>query len=145
MSALVCPGLGRFGVAAACLNRQDVGTRRRLVAWSSALRTAMTRAWRIPLAATRSGRYVAQVESPPLDTSRAAYEVQASVWRRLGGARRLSMALAMSDDVRSVTAAGIRHRHPSYTPAEVSLALRRQLLGDALFALAYPSEPLLKP
>ncbi|MFT7521197.1 MAG: hypothetical protein ACI9MC_003348 [Kiritimatiellia bacterium] len=53
------------------------------------------------------------------------------------------MAMRMSDDVRGVTADGIRHRHPKYTRSEVRWALDRMLLGDDLFAKAYPLAPLL--
>jgi hypothetical protein len=38
--------------------------------------------------------------------------------------------------------AGVRFRHPEYTQAEARWATIRRLLGDGLFAAAYPDAPL---
>ena len=43
--------------------------------------------------------------------------------------QRVAAALAMSDDVRAVTEAGIRHRHPAYTDDDVRAALAEVVLG----------------
>lgn len=76
----------------------------------------------------------------PPDTDEAAHRVQVDAWRRLGAAKRVALAAEMSEATRSVAAAGVRHRHPHYTDAEVRLAVIRLTLGDELFHEAYPGE-----
>lgn len=66
------------------------------------------------------------------DTSADARRVQREALRRLDGPTRLRMALEMSDDARRVCLAGIRHRHPDWTDAEVRRELLRLLLGREL-------------
>lgn len=81
----------------------------------------------------------------PADTTPEAWTVQTTVWRRMGPVRRLKTALKLSEDIRAVSAAGIRRRHPDYTPAQVRWALLRQQFGDELFGRVYPEAPLLEP
>lgn len=66
------------------------------------------------------------------DTSADARRVQVRALRRVGGPARLAMALRMSEESRSVTLAGIRHRHPDWTNADVHEELLRLLLGPNL-------------
>lgn len=80
-----------------------------------------------------------------LDTDPEAQEAQFAFWRRLGPEGRASLAAQMSDDVRTMAREGIRARHPDYTEAEAEFALRRMLLGDALFRAAWPLAPVLDP
>lgn len=75
------------------------------------------------------------------DTSCEAREVQDAIWRRLGPSGRVALAIRMSEELREVTRAGIRQRHPGYGEREVELALRRLMWGDALFASVYPDTP----
>ena len=63
----------------------------------------------------------------------------------MGSARCLLLAMEMSEELRRVTAAGIRHRNPDYSDAEVRWALLRLTLGDDLFSRAYPDAPRLAP
>jgi hypothetical protein len=51
------------------------------------------------------------------------------------------MALEMSDDARSLTEAGIRDRHPTWTDDQVQDALLERLLGAALAAEVRQSRP----
>ncbi|MBK6579224.1 MAG: hypothetical protein IPG17_24145 [Sandaracinaceae bacterium] len=81
----------------------------------------------------------------PSDTTPEAWAVQLSVWKHMGPERRLSMAVAMSEELVSLTRAGIRARHPEYDDAAVRLAEIRQRLGDELFVKAYPRAPRLDP
>lgn len=83
------------------------------------------------------------MSSSAFDTSPEAYAAQLSAWRRMGPRRRLLLAMQMSDEIRQVTLAGIRHRHPEYTEEEARFALFRQLLGDELFVRAWPHAPVL--
>jgi hypothetical protein len=88
-----------------------------------------------------AARYAPRVAD--LDTDPAAADVQRAIWRRLGGAGRVELALRMSDDAREITRAGIRARHSDYDEAQVEFALRRLILGDELFCAAWPDAPLL--
>jgi len=71
------------------------------------------------------------------DTSKEALRVQMAILRKLGPERRLQMALELSDTVRAVAEAGIRHRHPEYDELEVRSALIRMVLGERLFRRYY--------
>jgi len=79
------------------------------------------------------------------DTTREAHEAQLAVFRRLAPADRLALASRMSEDARLLALAGIRARHPGYGPAEAEFALRRFVLGDGLFAAAWPGAARLDP
>ena len=85
------------------------------------------------------------MDDHPTDTSREAREVQEAIWRRLGPSGRVALAIRMSEDLREVTRAGIRQRHPGYSEREVELALRRLMWGEALFASVYPDTPAPTP
>lgn len=79
----------------------------------------------------------------PLDTSPEAYEAQLRCLRRLTPSQRADLAAELSEGVRETARAGIRSRHPDYTPEEVNFALFRLLYGDDLFRRAWPKAPLL--
>jgi hypothetical protein len=81
----------------------------------------------------------------PADTDPEAHEVQLEIYRRMGPSRRLEAGIRMSEEVRALTADGIRSRHPEYSEAEVRFALARMMLGDELFSRAWPDAPLLDP
>lgn len=66
----------------------------------------------------------------PRDTTDEAWAVQRELLRRAGPARRLRMALEMCDDGRRLLRAGIRHRHPEWSEAEVRREEARLALGD---------------
>ena len=66
----------------------------------------------------------------PLDTPLTALERQMEAFRRMTPEERLAAASEMSDEIRAVTEAGIRHRHPTYTDAEVRAALVAIVLGS---------------
>ena len=64
-----------------------------------------------------------------LDTAPDASRRQAEIFRRLSGSERVEMAWRMSDAARELTVAGIRHRHPDWTEAQVHDALLELLHG----------------
>jgi hypothetical protein len=66
---------------------------------------------------------------PSRDTSTIALERQRAAFRRMTPEQRVAAAAEMSDEIRAVTEAGIRHRHPSFTDAEVREALAAIVLG----------------
>ena len=79
------------------------------------------------------------------DTLPAARDEHIATYRRMQPGDRVALAFAMTEDARCVTADGIRARHPAYDEAAVIAALRRVLLGDALYRAAWPDGPFLAP
>lgn len=79
------------------------------------------------------------------DTTTQAHEAQLQAWRRMGAARRLELALQMSEDVREISRAGFRARHPEYTESQVLQAERFLWLGRELASLAWPAVPYVAP
>ncbi len=79
----------------------------------------------------------------PMDTTAEAHAVQLQILRSRTGAQRLRMAFQLSEDVRAISRAGIRSRHPDYSEQELTWALNRLMLGDELFQQAWPDAPLL--
>jgi hypothetical protein len=67
---------------------------------------------------------------PSRDTSTTALERQWAAFRRMTPEQRVAAAAEMSDEIRAVTEAGIRHRHPACTDAEVRAALAAIVLGS---------------
>lgn len=76
----------------------------------------------------------------PADTSLDAARVQHAVYRRMTPERRLRLACQMSDSIRTLSATGVRARHPEYSDRQVTLAVIRMTLGEDLFRRAYPGE-----
>lgn len=77
------------------------------------------------------------------DTDEAAQRRQDAVFRAMGPQRRIAAAVEMSEAAFEIARAGIRSRHPEYTPEDVESAELRLRLGDDLFRAAYPSRPQL--
>lgn len=67
---------------------------------------------------------------PSRDTSTTALERQWAAFRRMTPEQRVAAAAEMSDEIRAVTEAGIRHRHPTGTDAEIRAALAAIFLGS---------------
>ncbi len=61
----------------------------------------------------------------PRDTSVEAHQVQLAIYRRMTRSERFALAGEMSDAVRALAAAGIRHRHPDYSDADAANATLR--------------------
>ena len=80
------------------------------------------------------------------DTTPDIAKRQRAWWRARSPAQRLEAAARMCASTRQLMRAGIRTRHPHYSPDEVELALLRLVLADdALFSAAKPGAPLLAP
>lgn len=75
------------------------------------------------------------------DTTRAARRIQLNALRRLDGPTRLEMACAMSDDARSISEAGVRHRHPDWSEGEVHRALLELMVGADLARRVLDAQP----
>ena len=67
------------------------------------------------------------------DTSKEAQEAQHAAYRRMRPTERVRVAVAMSEEARQVTKAGIRARYPSLSEPEIHKRLLRVVLGDALY------------
>ncbi len=50
----------------------------------------------------------------------------------MSGPERVAKALELSDAARSISHAGIRHRHPEWTDQQVTDALMELMIGQAL-------------
>ena len=67
------------------------------------------------------------------DTTAEALREQIKVLRRLDISARAAMTFELSDDLRQITADGVRHGHPDWNEAQVKAAVLRIVLGDRLF------------
>lgn len=65
----------------------------------------------------------------PSDTSADAQDRHLRALADLSPEQRVEAAAALSDEVRALAEAGIRQRHPEFSPAEVRAALADVLLG----------------
>jgi hypothetical protein len=77
----------------------------------------------------------------PFDTSLEAHERWLEALRALEPAERFRLAAAMSDEIRAITEAGIRHRHPDLSDDEVKLQLVERLFGADMARVARRSRP----
>ena len=59
--------------------------------------------------------------------------------------RRVSVAVAMSEDMLAIVEEGIRARHPDYDEQRVRWAVLRLRVGDVAFRQAWPDAPLVAP
>lgn len=71
------------------------------------------------------------------DTSLQAQAMQRGVHERLGGAGRVELAFAMTEQARQISIAGMRSRDPELSPAEARSRLFRRILGEKLHRAAY--------
>ena len=84
-------------------------------------------------------------DARPTDTSPEAHALQLELYRRMGPSGRAAAASRLTDAARRLTEAGIRARHPNYTPSQVLLAFARIRIGDELVRKVWPDQPLVEP
>jgi hypothetical protein len=77
-------------------------------------------------------------QSRPLDTSPEVERIQNEIFRKMAPARRLQLAIELTQTSRKLLAAGVRHRHPEYNDEQVRLAAIRLTIPEKLFLAAYP-------
>lgn len=77
------------------------------------------------------------------DTTPDAAAVYYAALRRMRPEDRVLRALELSDQMRAVLQAGVRHRHPEYDESAVRLATIRLWLGEKLFREVYPGVEVL--
>ncbi len=71
------------------------------------------------------------------DTTAEALAVQFQVLRRIGLAGRVALTFELCDNLRSLVAAGVRHRHSDWDDRAVEREVIRLMIGDDLFRQAY--------
>ncbi|WP_394826472.1 hypothetical protein [Pendulispora albinea] len=81
----------------------------------------------------------------PRDTHADAHEMQLRLYRGMSASERSELALRMSDDIRQVTAEGIRSRHPDYSAMDVRQALVGLLYGRDVAARVWPNAKIPLP
>ena len=69
----------------------------------------------------------------PLDTTLEAARKEFEILRSLGPEVRAKMAFEMSDNLRRVVQAGVRHRHPDFDEKKTKLEVLRLMVGDKLY------------
>ncbi len=77
-------------------------------------------------------------QSRPLDTSPEVERIQNEIFRKMAPARRLQLAIELTQTSRKLLAAGVRRRHPEYNDEQVRLAAIRLTIPEKLFLAAYP-------
>jgi hypothetical protein len=75
----------------------------------------------------------------PRDTTPDAHRAQIEIWRAMSPARRVRLAIEMSERAREIAIAGVMNREPGISPEAARRRVLRQILGDALFEAAYGS------
>jgi len=69
----------------------------------------------------------------PADTTLEAARKEFEILRRLGPQVRARMAFEMSDNLRRIVEAGVRHRHPDFDEKKIKLEVLRLMIGDKLY------------
>jgi hypothetical protein len=83
-------------------------------------------------------RRLAMKQSRPLDTSPEVERVQVEIFRKMTPARRLQLAIELTQTSRKLLALGVRRRHPEYNEEQIRLAVIRLTIPEKLFLAAYP-------
>jgi len=73
----------------------------------------------------------------PYDTSLLPSSVQDDVLRKMDIRQRAEMTFELSDNIRRLTEAGVRSRHPEYDDKTVGMAVTKLMIGDLLFKEAF--------
>lgn len=67
------------------------------------------------------------------DTTPEARAVQYRVLREIGMAGRMAMTFELSDNMRAMVEAGMRHRHPNWDQQAVEREVLHLMIGDELY------------
>ena len=72
---------------------------------------------------------------PASDTTVEAATVYTAAFRSLTGGQRVERSIEMAEEVKQITLAGIAHRNPGFTPAEIHREWLRILHGESIAQL----------
>jgi hypothetical protein len=75
----------------------------------------------------------------PDDTQADSARRQFDVLRKMNISDRAKMTFQLSDNLRSIVEAGIRQRHPDYTPRQVTQAALSLVMDKEIVAKAFGS------
>jgi hypothetical protein len=84
-------------------------------------------------------------QSRPLDTSPEVERIQNEIFRKMKPARRLQLAIELTQTSRNLLATGVRRRHPEYDDEKNRLAVIRLTIPEKLFLAAYPHAKDIQP
>jgi hypothetical protein len=84
-------------------------------------------------------------QSRPLDTSPEIERLQIEIFRKMVPAKRLQLAIELTQTSRKLLAVGVRHRHPEYNDEQIRLAVIRLTTPEKLFLAAYPHAKEIQP
>jgi two-component sensor histidine kinase len=73
----------------------------------------------------------------PLDTSPEAWAVFLDIQRRMTPEEKIARVFELSERVKAMAEAGLRHRYPDASDEEIRMRAIRQRLGDELFEKVY--------
>jgi hypothetical protein len=69
----------------------------------------------------------------PTDTTLEAARKEFEVLRKLGPQVRARMAFELSDNLRDLVEAGVRHRRPDFDEEKIKMEVLRLMIGDKLY------------
>lgn len=72
------------------------------------------------------------------DTSPEAHAAQLQAYARLGPARKVELAFALSEQARQIAIEGVLGRNPDWSRQQARDFVLRQILGAELFDAAWP-------
>ena len=74
-----------------------------------------------------------EINGIPSDTTPEVAKKEFEILRNLGPEVRAKMAIEMSDSLRRIVEAGVRHRSPDFNEKKVRLEVLRLMVGDKLY------------
>jgi hypothetical protein len=63
------------------------------------------------------------------DTTPAAQKRQHEIFKRMGGERRLLLAMSFSEQIRDIAMEGLRRRHPSVSEEDLKALYFKEMFG----------------
>ena len=76
------------------------------------------------------------------ETTQDAFLKQIEAFKKLSPEKRLEMIFQLSDNFHETIRAGIRQRHPDYTPRQVTQALLKLTLEKNLYYQVFPENDI---
>ncbi|MCE5185394.1 MAG: hypothetical protein LLF76_04630 [Planctomycetaceae bacterium] len=73
------------------------------------------------------------------DTTPEAAAIQMEVLRKMGPEGRAKLTFDLCENLRQITRAGIRHRHPDYSEHQVPQEYLKLILDKSLFEQIFPN------